>query len=490
MTDTPQIVVTVTAPTTAELRRRRDEVAGADLVELRLDTVCDPDPAGALAGRRHPVIVTCRPTREGGRFAGSEEERRALLERALALGAEFVDLEWRAGFDDLIARVGGRRVVLSAHDGSLPADLPDRLRAMRASGAEIVKIAVATRRLGDCLALRDLAATAGGDRGLVLIGTGEAGLATRVLAGRFGSRWTYAGGLSEVGQVSATDLLSMFRYRSLTPDTALYGVVGMPVAHSVSPAMHNAAFAASGTDAVYLPLAAADADDFVRFARGMRIAGASVTTPFKMAMCERADELDPVALRVGAVNTLRADGGRWVGTNTDVAGFLEPLRERTAIGGLRAAVLGAGGAARAVAVGLASGGARVRVHARRADRAAAIASLAGGETGAWPPERGSWDLLVNCTPVGMYPHADASPVPASALTGATVYDLVYNPATTRLLQDARQAGCRIIDGLEMLVAQARAQFEWWTGHRPEAGLMREAARQRLAEYTRDEDHVV
>jgi len=153
-------------------------------------------------------------------------------------------------------------------------------------------------------------------------------------------------------------------------------------------------------------------------------------------------------------------------------------------------VLGAGGAARAVSVALASSGCSVRLHARTRAQAEAVAALTAAEVGPWPPEPDSWDLLVNCTPIGMYPHVDDTPLAADHLTGSYVYDLVYNPPTTRLLRDATARGCRTIGGLEMLVAQAREQFRWWTGSKPHSGVMREAALTRLAEFARDENHVV
>ena len=257
------LCVTVTAPTTAELRRTRDEVIGADMVELRLDTVRDPDVAGALEGRRLPAIVTCRPTWEGGQFRGSEDERRAILRQALAHGAEYVDIEWRANFSDLVAEAAGRRIVLSMHDfDAMPADLEARAAAMRATGAEIIKLAARTARLSDCLPLFDLGSKIG-PGGAVLIGMGDCGLVTRVLAAKFGSRWTYAGAEAHVGQVTSGELLDLYRFLSAPSVTALYGVVGSPVSHSVSPAIHNAAFGALGLDAVYLPFPAADAEDFV-----------------------------------------------------------------------------------------------------------------------------------------------------------------------------------------------------------------------------------
>jgi 3-dehydroquinate dehydratase / shikimate dehydrogenase len=487
----PLLCVTVTAPTTAELRRQRDDAGDADVVELRLDSVSDPDVAGALADRRRPVIVTCRPEWEGGRFKGSEEERRRILGDALALGAEYVDIEARAHFDDLVARSNGRRIVLSYHDfDGIPSDLAGLVQSMRSTGADVVKLAVKTERLSDCVTLANLGARAGGQPGLVVIGMGQFGLATRVLPDRFGSMWTYAGSIRDVGQISAAALLNEYRFRSLTESTDIYGLTGLPVSHSVSPAMHNAAFAATRLDAVYLPLPAASADDFVTFGRAFGVKGASVTIPHKVSLCERVDEVDAVARRIGAINTIRAIDDRWIGGNTDVEGFLNPLRNRVTLNGLRASILGTGGAARAVAVALSSSGCHVRIHARNRQRAEEVCIIVSAEAGPYPPERGSWDLLVNCTPVGMYPNVDETPIAAADLTGRYVYDLVYNPTGTRLLRDAARAGCQTIGGLEMLVAQAAEQFHWWTGVRPPAGVMKEAALKRLAEFMRNEDYVV
>ena len=253
-----RICATVTAETTEELRRKRDAVIGADLVELRLDTVRDPNVAAALSGRKLPVIITCRPAWEGGRFKGAEEERKRMLQDALSRGAEYVDIEWKANFIDLLAPTAGRRVVLSSHDFTgVPADLVSRAQAMRATGAEVVKLAVTTSRLRDCLPLLDLGAQVA-RQGTVLIGMGPCGLATRVLARKFGSLWSYAGDEQQVGQTTLADLLHTYRFRSLTETTEVYGLVGSPIGHSVSPAMHNAAIDAMRLDAVYLPFPAAE----------------------------------------------------------------------------------------------------------------------------------------------------------------------------------------------------------------------------------------
>jgi 3-dehydroquinate dehydratase/shikimate dehydrogenase len=369
------------------------------------------------------------------------------------------------------------------------ADLNGRAQAMRSTGAEVVKIAVKTSRLSDCLPLLDLGAQVA-RQGTVLIGMGECGLVTRVLARKFGSLWTYTGDQREVGQISASDLVDAYRFRTLTEATEIYGLVGSPISHSVSPAMHNAAFNATRLDAVYLPFPAASAEDFVTFGRALGIKGASVTIPFKVALFDVMDEVYAVARRVGAINTIRAVDGRWIGGNTDAAGFLSPLRDRVELNGARVAVLGAGGAARAVAVALGSSNAQVTIYARDVAKAQDVAMTASAASGPMPPPAGSWDLLVNCTPVGMYPNTNDTPLDAALLTGRHVYDLVYNPTTTRLMREAAKAGCQATGGLEMLVAQATEQFEWWTGTRPPTGVMREAALKRLAEFMRHENHVV
>lgn len=478
-----QICGTVTGKTMAEVRSARDAAvsAGADIVEVRLDGVDRPDPAAALDGRLRPVIVTCRPTWEGGAFDGSEEERHRLLVDAMTAGAEFVDVELRAATALEIVRMRrGRGVIVSSHrfdasDGDL--DLPAQFRALRSTGAEIVKLAVSVDSLAATVPLFELGASAGRDQadglGHLLIAMGPRGAHTRVLAGRLRNRWTYAGDGVAPGQMPAAQLLGDFAFRRIRPDAALYGVVGSPIAHSLSPAMHNAGFADAGFDSVYVALDAKDAGDFVTFAQAMNMRGASITAPFKVDLFKHADDCDPLARDVGAVNTLLMRDGKWTGSNTDVDGLLHPLAERIGLSGRRAAVLGAGGAARAAAVGLNQAGARVRICARRAEQAVTLAAALGVEVGAFPPPPGSWDVLVNTVPyVAGQKHSPVADVP---LDGRIVFDLTYAPAVTPLIAQARDAGIETIGGLEMLTRQAEKQFETWTGALPPAGLFKRAA---------------
>jgi 3-dehydroquinate dehydratase/shikimate dehydrogenase len=470
----PLLVIVASAPTTAELRRRRDaaSAAGADIVELRLDSVADPDVTAALAGRKSPVIVTCRPEWEGGAFKDSETERRRLLECALQQGAEYVDLEFKAAFaTDLIAATGGQRIVLSSHEfAGVPSDLIERVRAMRAARAEIVKIAIMAQSLSDNLRLLQLERAPN----TVLIAMGAAGAPTRILAAHFHSMWSYAGEGYAPGQITAARMLDEFGFGSITDRTAIYGVVGSPLTHSVSPAMHNAAFRDAGADAVYVPMVASSAEDFTIFATALGVQGVSITIPYKVDLFERADVTDELSRKVGAVNTYRRDALRWEARNTDVSGFLAPLKGRLELRGARSAILGAGGAARAVAVALASAGSAVTVYGRNRGKAKTVAAIAGATAAVFPVAANSWDLLVNTTPVGMFPNVDETPF-EGAFDGRVVYDLVYNPMETRLLREAAAAGCDTIGGLDMLVAQAEDQSEWWIGRRPRPGLMREAA---------------
>jgi 3-dehydroquinate dehydratase/shikimate dehydrogenase len=457
-----------------DLRRNRDAASSADLVELRLDLVDRPDVAGALEGRRTPVIVTCRAHWEGGRFSGSEEERRRILDSAIAQGAEYVDVEAAAVFaEDVIASRGGRGVIVSSHVfGDPPADLVDRYNALRATGAEVAKLAIQVSTLKETVPLVDLAAK--NTTGHVLIAMGNQGLPTRVLAARLRNRWTYVGDGIAPGQLPASRFIRDFRFRRIAADAALYAVVGNPVIHSRSPVMHNAGFAALGLKAVYLPLEARDVGDFVAFAREMRLAGVSITAPFKIGLMPHVDVIDPLAKQVGAINTITVRSGRWLGANTDVEGFLAPLVRRISLEGARVSVIGAGGAARAVAVALASRRAKVTICARKTDEARAIADLVGGSAGDFPPRPSSWDVLVNATPVGSE-KKPGTPMGNVPLDGAIVFDLVYAPADTELLRSARAAGCQTIGGIEMLIAQAERQFELWTGQRPPAGLFEAAA---------------
>jgi len=475
MSERATIVEVVTGTSMAEICAGLDR-ATASLVELRLDGVRDLDVAGVLESRRTPVIVTIRAAWEGGHFDGSEEERLALVGQAIMLGAEYIDVEWKADRRGLPSNPR-TQLVLSHHDfDTFPADADDRVRAMLAERPHIVKLAVHAATLRDCIRLRDLMNF---DHPRVAIAMGAYGHLTRVCPWLFGSCWTF-GGTNAPGQSTVSDLRDLYRVESRSSNSALYGIAGQPLAHSASPAMHNPALAAAVLDAVYVRLETADAAELFEVADAFNVAGASVTAPLKPGAFARVAETDALAKDIGAINTIKRETDGWHGRNFDVAGFLAPLANRgRVLAGTRAVVMGAGGSARTAVWALRSKGATVAVAARRVDRARALQAEFGVEVVAWPPAPG-WDLLVNTTPVGTWPAVADATIGRELVTGACVYDLIYNPEETTLLRWAREGGAETIGGLEMLVSQACLQFEWWTGTRAPVTTIANAARDFVA----------
>ncbi len=398
----PVKLVATLADLTAEAlpAARADALRSADLVEFRLDRLPALPMAEVLGEAATRAIVTMRPVREGGCFEGEEAAREARLREALRSGAAFVDIEWDAAFGDAVIAEYPGRVVLSRHDfGGMPADLPGLVRELAARRPAVVKLAVTPARLTDQLAFRGgqrrrvrhagRADRDGGHRPAVAhpcpSGSVRAGptAAPRLLRGR--CRRTSCGARYRVGQHGA--------------GTQVFGVAGRPIGHSWSPTLHNAALQALGIDGVYVPFEAQDIDDLLQTAEALGVRGLSVTAPFKLDALARASSADDLATRLGAANTLTRTDAGWVARNTDVEGFLHPLRSRMSLAGARVAVLGAGGAARAVVAGLHDEQAQVTVYARRREQADALVPL-GATVGEWPPPAGSWDLLVNTTPVG------------------------------------------------------------------------------------------
>jgi len=477
-----RICVAIRETTTERaLESARRAAAWADLVEIRADFVRDLDLKRLLVDKPCPVLLTLRSRSEGGEYQGTELSRLEILLEGAGLGADWIDVEHSAFWKGVLDSVDPRRVIVSHHDlEKTPPSLDALADEMAASGAAVLKIATKANRLTDNLVIAEvLRHAARHGMNLCALAMGRAGVPSRVLGPSWGSWMTFAslpgGEPTADGQLPADQLADLFRVRRIGLDTRLYGVLGRPLTHSLSPRLHNAVFAAQDRDAVYLPLEASDVEDFLRFCEAVPLRGASVTIPYKEEAYARSASLSVEADRTGAVNTLLRREGLWHGENTDIEGFLRPLRRRTHVASLRAVVLGAGGAARAVVCALTSSGASVCVAARDAAKGQHLARRFAADHVSWSQLKGlSWDLLVNTTPVGMHPESDASPVPAEWLTGKWVYDLVYNPRETRLLQDAAKKGCRVIGGSEMFLAQAVKQQMLWFETQPPEDVMQAA----------------
>lgn len=258
-------------------------------------------------------------------------------------------------------------------------------------------------------------------------------------------------------------------------NTEVYGIMGWPVSHSLSPALQNRAFAELGLNKVYVPFPVADVASALKGFRALGVRGVSVTIPHKQAVIPFLDSIDPVAARIGAVNTLVINGGLIHGCNTDWQGANLALAEQVDLAGAEVVLLGAGGGARAIGFGLLEAGARVIVASRSAERGQALAAAMNCQ---WCPlaevDRLTAEILINATSVGMKPETDGMPVPGAILPGyRLVMDIVYSPLETRLLREADSAGCRVINGLAMLLYQGAAQFELWTGQKPPLAAMRQ-----------------
>ncbi len=476
------LCVSLMPETTDHALQSLHRVAGsADLAEVRLDAMRETALDRLLAHPPCPVIITCRPKREGGLYEGPEADRLQTLRRAARLGARYIDVEHDALFR--LGDVPPRQVIASYHNHrETPDDLGAIHHRLTETGAGAVKVAVTAGHILDTVPVLRLLRRA--TVPTIALSMGERGLLTRVLAPRFGALLTYAaddeGPEAAPGQVPLRQMRDLYRADRVGPATQVYGVIGDPVAHSLSPRIHNTAFAEVGCDAVYVPLwVEGDAAAVVRAMREFAFSGYSVTIPHKQTVMPAADEVEPLARRIGAVNTLhrRADGSL-LATNTDWTAGMAAIEAALGQGwlrGRRALLVGAGGVGRAMAFGLTERGARVTLTDLDPGRATALAEELGATTCS-PDDIADvpCDVLLNCTPVGMHPETDATPVPHEALReGLVVYDAVYNPAETRLLREARRAGCRTVAGLDHFVRQAVEQFELWTGRPAPVAKMRQ-----------------
>ncbi len=492
-----QICVSLAAAEKTDLQRGLAAVTDADLIEVRLDALaeplaCDDNFFAALHGRSPaPVGFTCRPQWEGGSFRGTEGERRQVLEMAARGGAAFIDVEQDAEWAESF--IGGTSVpvILSHHWLSpRPADLGERAQRMQAVGPAIAKLVAPAATPADAIPLLAAGAelVASGQPATAFC-IGSAGTSSRVLAVAQGAALIYAAqphseSVAE-GQWPVETLreqLLLQRWRSGFDCCAL---AGHPIDHSLSPAIFNAAFDALDQPMGYLPVAHSEIEPVLELATAIGLRGLSVTMPFKQVVLQHCAELDPLAVAIGAVNTLVADPGGWRGCNTDAAAVASALRDVCEISGSRVAILGAGGAARAAAFALSAQGAAITLCNRTRARADDLAQQVGGQSA--PIEiltSDPYDIIINATPIGMSgwneePH---TPFPVEWLRGdEVVFDFVYRPRETTLLRLAAQRGCTIVEGLEMFVRQAAEQYRLWVGGDSAAPLdiMRRAAEKAL-----------
>ena len=481
-----KICVSLTDDTTEGVIERMQALAPlAGMFEIRADLVLDLDLLAILRARTRPLLLTCRTVSEGGQWPDDDAKRRMTLLEGVKRGYDYVDIEHRVGPLDVMIEKSGHGLVVSYHDfEGMPGDLDGLYAAMCEQGADIVKIAGTPRSIADVgrlMAFGKRVNEAGGPP-VVPIAMGPQGVASRILAGRVGAPFTFAsvaaGVESAPGQVPAAIMANLYRAASVTPATRAFAVVGSDVTRSLSPVLHNQAFAARGIDAVYVPVPAERLDAFLEALPALGLSGFSVTRPYKVDIVPHLHEVEDRAAVCRSVNTVVVQpDGTLRGSTTDGLGVVAPLRKHIDLKGRSVVILGAGGAARAAALSLANKGAAVTILARDPAQASAAARAVGCRHGALADAgRHPWDVLINATPVGSGAQAGETPLEAGLhRPGTIVLDMVYDPLETRLLREAKAAGCTIVGGIEMLVAQAVAQFETWTGVEAPAEVMRKAA---------------
>jgi len=517
---------------------------GAEMLELRTDYLENLSvdlvksliaEAGNAAKQSLPVIVTCRDEKQGGAIAYPDKLRVDVLAGALKAGAEFIDFEYENFLSaenqeriKLALSQGSKgRLILSAHNfetneyhGLEARDTTAKMAVvlnklyrtiLAVYPAAIPKLVYRANHINDCFEAFDLLHQSSGER--IVFCMGDAGLVSRIIAKKLNSFVTFASidekTATAPGQLTIEQFKKLYRYDFINTGTCLYGIIGSPVAHSLSPAIHNACFGRQGINAVYLPLLVEPRPSAMGGGEGgkeqfgefmekivnrswLGFAGFSVTIPHKANALnyvrEKQGFIEPLAAKIGAANTIVVGpDGKLGAYNTDYAGALDAITSAPGIKkddlkNMTVAVVGAGGVARAIVAGLTDAGAQITIYNRTVKKGKKLAAEFGCDFASLEklPSVNA-KLLINCTSVGMYPNVDATPLPKECIKkDMVVFDAVYNPQETLLLKYAKQRGAKTIDGLSMFINQAMAQFKLFTGQNANPKLMRKTICNRLS----------
>ena len=494
-----KICIAVCAETASEFLEKVEMAKPiADLVELRFDCL-QADQVRIVREQINgdSFITTFRSPEQGGVRCLKLEERKQFWRDSF--DSAIVDIE-----EDLVEDIGSLRSsvrICSFHDfNGVPADINEIFQRLSGTNADVQKIAVKANDAVDAIAVWRLIELASTDKEIIPIAMGEAGKWTRILGLAHGAYLTYAalesGGETAPGQITARDMIDVYRVKELDEQTEVYGIIAGDTSYTMSPYIHNAAFKAAGRNAVFVPFQVTDLDAFMTRmvqpkTRGVELnfRGFSVTNPHKRSIIGYLDKIDDAAKTIGAVNTVKIVDGKLNGYNTDTDGFIKPLKAKfPALNGAKVAVIGAGGAARACDYALIKENAVVTVYARNVDKARELIDSfqidkkqLTAETYQPSADYSNFDIVVNTTPLGTHGKSQGESVAtADQLKGVRlVYDLIYNPAETRLLREARAAGAETLGGFDMLLSQAAKQFEIWTGQDAPVETMAVAARKKL-----------
>jgi len=483
----PKVCLALSGDTVEDMLASAESMARDNpLLEFRLDYVKQPLAALPKIHRfleTHQYVTaigTCRRAENGGKFKGSLASQWEVLTKAHAAGCQIVDLEIQSALKskrEAIARLRSRAgLIVSFHDFRATRNLDETLEKMLKVPADFYKVVSTATTLSDNVTMMKFLQTQSDQHALIGLCMGEQGIISRVLSVRAGSVFTFGAVSADLktapGQISAGDLRSIYRIDQVDAATRVYGVAGDPIEHSLSPVIMNTALRRENVNGVYLPLHAKTLKDLIYCVREIPLHGLSITMPYKQSIVAHLDNTDAHTTKIGACNTVvRGQDGKLYGFNTDVAGVVRPLEQRISIDKAKVLVIGAGGAARAAVFGLKERGAEVWILNRTSVKAQKLARQAKARTIKRADLRKvAFDVIINATPVGMGNPRDC-PLKDDEIQARVVFDMVYDPVETHLLQVARAKGIAVIPGVEMFVQQAARQFEIWTGKPAPAGDM-------------------
>ncbi len=471
------ICLTLSGPTILDnLKALADNKDYVDICELRLDLLSPSEVAKAADFPSMvdiPVILTLRRVSDGGKCTLQEKARRSLLIDTMKNGGfSYVDIEDDVKKSDVeeAAHSLGMKVIRSYHDfEGVPADIFSRVHSL-ASRGDVAKIAVTPHNTADVMTLFRINEELK-DVPKIIIGMGEWGVATRILYKKMGSILTFGSNGKAVapGMISARELKLLYRADQLNDNTGIYGIVGNPVMHSLSPQIHNPGFHKIHYNAVYVPFLSESIRSFLTLAEMLRMRGFSVTVPFKVDVVKYLGNITREVKQIGSCNTVVRVPNMWKGTNTDYYGFIHPIEKEIDDGRIKSAlVIGAGGAAKAIVWALKMRNVKVMIVNRTKSKADELARLYGVGSDSLDnisQYEGKVDLVVQATNMGLHPYEDVNPAEKFHFSGKEIaYDIVYKPKYTKFLIAAEKAGCSLKFGWDMLMEQGKLQFESFTGY--------------------------
>jgi|TARA_Y100000310_G_scaffold345431_1_gene464894 3-dehydroquinate dehydratase/shikimate dehydrogenase len=470
------ICIPITSPDTesalADIKKANNI---ADIIELRLDYISNLDSKKLIKVAEKPVIATNRRKADNGKFEGNEEERLAVIKQAIELNVDYVDIEIDSDHNDIIKNKKNSKIIISYHNfKETPTNIEEIFNKLKSANADIIKIVTTANKLSDNLKIIELVKKS--KKPVIGLCMGPLGEISRILAPLYGSFLTFAsldkGKESSPGQIPAEILRNIYRINDIKPGFKIYGVIGDPISKSKGYIIHNSLFKKEKLNNIYLRFQVEDLKEFMENFSNL-LAGFSVTMPHKQQIINYLNDIDLTAKKIKAVNTVVNKDGKLIGYNTDLIGAIKAIGAKTEIKNKNVTILGAGGAARAIAAGILAKGGKVTILNRTVEKAEKLAKELNCSFGSLKNfESVKTNILINATSIGMYPNINATPIDTKSLKNIVVFDAIYNPEKTKLLQEAEKNNCTIISGIGMFINQAAEQFKIWTNKQPDTNFLR------------------